>query len=145
MNWKKEAADKLRNYTARQQAVSNIAEQIRSLEIKAVSIRSASADGTPVQGGGSGREEAMLNNIVTRAELERQLEQARIWCSTVESALSVLTEQERLVLDRFYIHPARGNLDRLCEELCLEKSRVYRIKDQAIERFTRALYGFTES
>ena len=144
MNWKKEAADKLRNYTARQQAVTNISEQLRSLEIRAASIRSASADGTPVQGGGSGREEAMLNNIVTRAELERQLEQARIWCSTVESALSVLTEQERLVLDRFYIHPARGNLERLCEELGVEVAAVYRKRDAALHRFTIAMFGFDE-
>lgn len=144
MNWKKEAADKLRNYTARQQAVTNISEQLRSLEIRAASIRSASADGTPVQGGGSGREEAMLNNIVSRAELERQLEQARIWCSTVGNALEVLTEQERLVLDRFYIHPARGNLDRLCQELGVEVAAVYRKRDAALHRFTIAMFGFDE-
>lgn len=144
MNWKKEAADKLRNYTARQQAVSSIAEQIRSLEIKAVSIRSASADGTPVQGGGSGREEAMLNNIVHRAELERQLEEAKIWCSAVDSALNVLSDQERLLLDRFYIHPARGNLERLCEELGVEVAAVYRKKNAALHHFTIALYGFDE-
>lgn len=144
MNWKKEAADKLRNYTARQQAVTNISEQLRSLEIKATSIRSASVDGTPVQGGGSGREDAMLNNIVNRAELERQLEQARIWCRTVERALSVLTDQERLVLDRFYIHPAKGNLDRLCQEFDAEVATVYRKRDAALHRFTIALFGFDE-
>lgn len=51
MNWKKEAADKLRNYTARQQALTNIAEELRRLEIRSTSIRSASADGTPVRHG----------------------------------------------------------------------------------------------
>lgn len=144
MNWKKEAADKLRNYTARQQAITNIAEELRRLESKSTSIRSASADGSPVQGGGSGREDAMLDNLCHRAELERQLEEARIWCSTVENALSVLTEQERLVLDRFYIHPAKGNVDRLCEEMGVEVAAVYRKKNVAMHRFTIALYGFDE-
>ena len=144
MNWKKEAADKLRNYTARQQALTNIAEELRRLEIKSTSIRSAFADGSPVQGGGSGREDAMLDNLCHRAELERQLEEARIWCSTVENALSVLTEQERLVLDRFYIHPAKGNVDRLCGEMGVEKPTVYRRRDDALHHMTIALYGFDE-
>lgn len=145
MNWKKEAADKLRNYTARQQAVNNITADLHRLACKAVSIRSATADGSPVQGGGSGREDAILNNLCRRQELERQLEQVQLWCSVVDGALAVLTEQERLVLDRFYIHPSKGNLDRLCEDLCLEKSQVYARRDSALHRFTTALYGFTES
>ena len=145
MNWKKEAADKLRNYTARQQAVNNITAELHRLACKAVSIRSATADGSPVQGGGSGREDAMLNNLCRRQELERQLKQVELWCSVVEGALAVLTEQERLVLDRFYIHPSKGNLERLCEDLCLEKSQVYARRDSALHRFTTALYGFIES
>ena len=143
MNWKKEAADKLRNYTARQQAVNNITAELHRLACKAVSIRSATADGSPVQGGGSGREDAMLNNLCRRQELERQLKQVELWCSVVEGALAVLTEQERLVLDRFYIHPSKGNLDRLCEDLCLEKSQVYARRDSALHRFTTALYGLS--
>ena len=144
MNWKKEAADKLRNYTARQQAVNNITAELHRLACKAVSIRSATADGSPVQGGGSGREDAMLNNLCRRQELERQLEQVQLWCSVVDGALAVLTEQERLVLDRFYIHPSKGNLERLCQELGAEVATVYRKRDAALHRFTIALFGFDE-
>lgn len=144
MNWKKEAADKLRNYTARQQAVNNITAELHRLACKAVSIRSATADGSPVQGGGSGREDAMLNNLCRRQELERQLEQVQLWCSVVEGALAVLTEQERLVLDRFYIHPSKGNLERLCQELGAEVATVYRKRNAALHRFTIALFGFDE-
>lgn len=144
MNWKKEAADKLRNYTARQQAVNNITAELHRLACKAVSIRSATADGSPVQGGGSGREDAMLNNLCRRQELERQLKQVELWCSVVDGALAVLTEQERLVLDRFYIHPSKGNLERLCQELGAEVATVYRKRDAALHRFTIALFGFDE-
>lgn len=48
-------------------------------------------------------------------------------------------------MDRFYINPAKGNLDRLCEELFLEKSAAYRRKDAALRKFTIALCGVTES
>ena len=142
MNWKKEAADKLRNYTARQQAVNNITAELHRLACKAVSIRSATADGSPVQGGGSGREDAILNNLCRRQELERQLEQVQLWCSVVDGALAVLTEQERLVLDRFYIHPSKGNLDRYVKICVWRKARC---TPDEIARSIGSLQHYTDS
>jgi len=86
----------------------------------------------------------MLSNIVHREELARSLEQARKWVSLVDSGLEVLTDDERKVLDRFYIKPARGNVDRLCEEFGIEKSQVYARKDSALHHFTISLYGCAE-
>ena len=42
------------------------------------------------------------------------------------------------------IHPAQGNVDRLCEELGIEKAMVYRRKEFALRKFTIALYGAVE-
>ena len=50
-----------------------------------------------------------------------------------------------MVLTRFYIYPERGGVSRLCEELGVEQSSVYRKRDKALERFTLALYGELES
>lgn len=144
MDWKKEAIDKLRRYEAKKQALVSIPAEIRRLELKAGSIRSATADGTPAQGGGSGREDMMLSNIVHREELERSLEQARICVELTTAGLEILNDEERLVLDRFYIHPGKGNLDRLCGELGVEKSQAYERRNCALRKFTIALYGVTE-
>ena len=84
----------------------------------------------------------MLSNIVHREELARSLEQARKWVSLVDSGLEVLTDDERKVLDRFYIKPARGNVDRLCEEFGIEKSQVYARK---IRRFTILQFPCTDA
>lgn len=145
MNWKQEAKEKLRDYEARKNAVERIPEEIKRLEIAATSIRSATRDGTPVRGGGSGREDMLLSNIAHRDELVRNLEEAKAWVRMVDAGLAVLTPEERLILDRFYINPAKGNVDRLCGDLALEKSRVYDKKDAALRHFTIALYGRTES
>ena len=59
----------------------------------------------------------------------------------VEGGLSVLDDEERLVLDRFYIHRAKGNVGELCERLNVEQATVYRKRDIALRRFTIALYG----
>ena len=102
-------------------------------------------DATPVMGGGNTREDALLSNMAHREELARTLRQAKAWVETVDAGLAVLDDEERLVLDRFYIRRAKGNVDRLCEELCREKSVVYARRDKALRHFTIALYGLVET
>ncbi len=145
MNWKREAIDKLKNYEAHREALENIPKEIKRLESAYAGIRSATTDGTPVSGGGNTREDFMLSNIVHRDELKRRLREARLWVAQVDKALAVLDDEERLVLDRFYIHRAKGNVGELCERLNVEQATVYRKRDSALRRFTIALYGVTET
>ena len=145
MNWKREAADKLKNYEAHKQALECLPKEIKRLESAYTGIRSATTDGTPVSGGGNTREDSMLSNIVHRDELKRRLKEARLWVAQVDKALAVLDDEERLVLDRFYIHRAKGNVGELCERLNVEQATVYRKRDSALRRFTIALYGVTET
>ena len=144
MDWKKEAMDKLRCYEARKNAIVSIPQEIKRLEASFAGIHSASADSTPVTGGGSTREDMLLSNIAHREELALALRQARAVVACVDEGLSVLDSEERLVLDRFYIHPAHGNVERLCSELGIEQSSVYRRRDRALRHFTIALYGAVE-
>lgn len=144
MDWKREAMEKLKRYNAMKQSLRSIPEEITRLELEMQSIRSATSDGTPVSGGGSGREDRYLSNIVHREELSRSLEQAKVWVRLVDTGLAILSREERLVLDRFYINPAMGNVDRLCMELGIEKSQVYTRKNSALHHFTLSLYGCAE-
>ena len=76
--------------------------------------------------------------------MECSLEQARIWVSLTDSALSLLNDEERLLLDRFFIHQEKQAADRLAGDLHIDVKTVYRRKDDALCRFTVALYGKTE-
>lgn len=145
MNWKREAIDKLKNYEAHRQALENIPREIKRLESAYMGLRSASTDRAPVSGGGGTREDCVLSNIVLRDELKRRLKEARLWTAQVDKALAVLGEEEKLVLDRFYIQRAKGAVEALCESLSLEKSAVYDRRDKALRHFTLALYGVTET
>ena len=145
MNWKFEAIEKLKEYAARKNAITSIPEEIKRLEEDAQRIRAASTDATPVKGGGSAREDMLLSNIVHREELQRRLSDALRWVKIVDGGLAVLSDEDRLVLDRFYIHQMRGNVERLRNELGLEDERsVYKRKDKALRKFTIALYGTCE-
>ena len=141
MNWKTEAKEKLRRYDAMRLATINIPQELQRLEIDAQSIRSARTDATPVSGGGSKREEALLNNILHRQELHWTLQQAQAWLQITDRALTALTNQEKLILTRLYIYPEKGGLERLCKELDMESSSIYRHRAQALKKFTMALYG----
>lgn len=60
---------------------------------------------------------------------------------TVDGALQVLTPEERLVAQMLLISPQRGNVQRLCEMLCVEKSSVYRRRERVLEKLERVLFG----
>lgn len=141
MNWKEEATEKLRKYDTMHLAVKNLPEEMRRLDQAACAIRSARTDATPVKSGTNRREDMLLNNIVCREELRCALEQAKLWVSTTDRALSALTPDEKLILYRLYMYPERNALERLCTELGVEQSSIYRKRDQALLRFTTALYG----
>ena len=141
MNWKLEAKEKLQSYPTRRASVTSLKNELRRLEYEAEGLKSPTLRAESVRQSHSAWDDRIVDNLVHRKELEQRLRETELWLGTVDGALSALTEQERLVLRRMYMEPGRGNLDRLCEELELEKSMVYRRRDGALERFTSALYG----
>ena len=144
MNWKAEAKEKLQRYDAMRLATINIPSELERLEIDAQSIRSAQLDAPAAASGGGRREDALLNNIVHRQELLWTLQQAQIWLTSTDRALSTLPPREKLILHRLYMYPERGNIERLCKELGMEASSVYRRRDSALKHFTLAFYGVEE-
>lgn len=145
MNWKVEATDKLRRYDAVKQAMVNIPEEIRRLEGEAYSLRSKNMEDAPVRERGCRPEDVLLSNLVQRQELTMVLERTADWLRIADRALSALTPEEKLILHRLYIYPERGGLDRLCQELKVEQSSIYRKRDKALRKFTYALYGICEN
>ena len=81
-----------------------------------------------------GRKEYVLGRL-------RQLDALRCAVQTTEQAMQVLTPQERLVVDRLYIHPEKGAVQALCELLELEPSSIYRRKDQAVEKLVQVFFA----
>ena len=141
MDWKSEAIDKLKLYNAKKAAIENIALEIRCLEADFASIRSARTDATPVQGGGSTREDMLLSNIAKREELARQLEIVQAWVAMVDAGLALLPDSDRKILDRFYINRNPGHVERLSTELNVDRKTVYYRKGRALRHFAVALYG----
>lgn len=144
MNWQKISIDRLRDYETRERALLLIPEQLKALNMSFAAVRAARTDGTPVKEGGNKREDALINNIVMRQELERNLEIVEAEKAITDKGLAVLTEEEKTVLYKFYINRPRRHVEELCETLCYEKTRIYEMKEVALRKFTLACYGIVD-
>ncbi len=144
MNWKTEAMEKLKKYDAMRKSVENIPEELRRLELAATGIRSAGAEEAPVRGGNRW-DDTLLSIMTQKQELQWALEQAQLWVRTTNRALGTLSTEEKLILHRLYMYPEKGSLARLCSDLGMEQSSVYRKRDRALHKFTLAFYGTADS
>lgn len=135
------AEEDLRQYSLKEKAVETLPMQIKTLEYRYEAIRASSADAAPVSGGTNHREDALIANISERDYMRAKLKEARGFIAAINKALEVLDEREHLVVDLFYMHGGRNNLERLMNELNLEKSQIYRIRDLALYKFTCAYFG----
>lgn len=142
MDWKPAAIQRLKDYETRKNAVQLLDEQIENLNMQFAAIRGARTDGEPVKGSnGNRREDMLLSNIVMRDELKANKQIAGREIEITEKGLAALTKEERRILEVFYISRSYNHVSRLCQELSVEKSEVYRRKNDALEKFTIACYG----
>lgn len=144
MKWSNCAIEDLKKYNALKESVENIKERIEALETRFLGIKNSNTDKIPVSGRGSKWEDSMLDNIVERERLELLLKSNERLIMVIEKGLNQLTKTERLVLDRFFICRTRNHVEDLAEELRLEKSQIYRLKEEALQKFTRLMYGIQE-
>lgn len=141
--WRMDALNELQAHNARKQALINLPERIAELETAAVGIHSASSDGAAAKGGGSGREDRLLNNIVARDKLAESLEENRKAVARVERSLNALSEDDRRILEVFFITPRKGAAAQLAGELGVEEKTVYNRRNNALRLFQIAMSGKT--
>ena len=144
MRWSDCAVQDLRKYAALKAGVENIAARVEALEVKFAGIKSANTTETPVTGGESKYEDFLLDNIVERERLKLLSQADRLLLAVIDRGLAALNDTERRVLDRFFIHRIKDHVPRLTKELHLEQSQIYRIKDQALYKFTVNMYGIED-
>lgn len=138
--WRMQAINELSELPAKYAALQNIPSRILELETSRVSIKSSLADSSGARGGSS-REDALLNNLVTQHELEEALKLTQSDIERTERALHALTPENQKILDYFFVSPRKGAVSMLAEELGIEEKTVYNRRNAALRMFTMAMYG----
>jgi DNA-directed RNA polymerase specialized sigma subunit len=86
----------------------------------------------------------ILDNIVEHERLQMLHTAKERLFAIIKKGLLPLNDTEKLVLDRFFINRKRDHVGMLIQELSVEQSQVYRIKDQALHKFSINMYGIEE-
>lgn len=142
MSQLKDTIQRLRNLDAQRDALLNIPDTIKILELEHEGLKATQTDGISVSGGGENhQEEAMLNNIMRRQNLLRDFDRTKQEVEQLEAAMNKLTDEDRMVLNTFFVNRPHNYIDYLSEELHCERPTVYRKKDRALLELTRRLCG----
>ena len=146
MNWKNEAVHKLKRYNYMRRSLASIPLDLERLELDSQSLRSPDFRQIATSTGGSHRrEDALVDNLMHRQELELALQRATLWVQNVEQALDAIDPTSRALLLAVYASEEPIGITQLCQQLNLERSSFYRKRDTGLEAFTLALYGSLES
>lgn len=134
MDWKKEAMEQLKTYPVRAQALANLQHQYMTARMVVEEMRAEGEKGSPY-----------LNALAMREAVERNYNITKREVAAVRRGLSALTQEEQLILDGFYMNRTTDYLWDLMDKLSVERSRLYKMKDSALRKYTLAVYGVTES
>ena len=144
MNWKNEAISDLTTYLRKKESLTNIRLQIQAINLQLTAVKGGMSGSDEIKGGGNHYEDRILDSIMKRDRLKLTYSATAKIVGLIEKGLAGLDETERLVLDLFYIHRAKGNVERLMDKLDYEKSQVYRLKDSALYKYVIEVYGIVE-
>lgn len=144
VDWKKVAIEDLRKYPYLKKSLLHIPQRIDVLEEYTKTVKGGMSGSEPVSGGTSTSEDRLINNICERERLEHNYKAVAGLVEMIEEGLDILSRTERLVLERFYINRTQGHVERLCDELGYEQRQIYNIKDNALYKFTTAMYGLID-
>lgn len=143
MNWKEEAAEKLRKLPMMVHAAASIPKELERLELEARMLQSGSNYAERGSLNVRAQENRLLDNMIRRRELQDLQENAERWVAVTSGALGKLTETEKKVLTKLYVEGE--DVQQVCQVLRVERSSLYRCRDAALKKLTLALYGTLES
>jgi hypothetical protein len=137
------AIQRLKDYEMRKQSLVNIPEQIKTLEMQFYAIKSGEIDGMP-KGSGTKSDDMLIYNIAKRDELFFNLKIAQREVEMTERGLESLTDEEKTILEYFYIARQYNHVQKLMDKLHVSKSELFRRKDAALRKLTISFYGLCE-
>ncbi len=120
----------------------SLPERIATEEARLTAIRSASAESTAVSGSGvNTRQERDIAIIAECDRLRSELRLAKKDVDCIERALAVLDEKEHRVIELMDMQQQIGAVDRLCTELGYERTKIYGIRNRALDKFSVVYNG----
>lgn len=142
LDYKIVAKQLLGQYKSISCAVDNLKMRIDELKSMLTAISSPIIR-ERVQGGKAEDKKLSILCEIDRLEGICKMRQSDI--ERMDRALAVLNEEHRKILREFYIDGQSGHVERLMNELCMERRTVYYRHDEALRMFTMAMFGVCDA
>lgn len=139
INWKKEAIEELKRLEDLKESIHHLNERIELTQNQLYNI-SAVQIGERVGGSGDG-DDVRLSKMVELEELKARKLITEKRVQLLQDCLDKLSEEQRLIFNRFYIRRTGDYIEELEEMLFMPRASIYREKDRALRRFTELMYG----
>lgn len=143
LDTRKAAIAALQDFAAMEHVIETTDQQVKDAYEDLASPARPRLDGTPPSGdlhAGEHRLAATLDRI----DLYRnRYAQARQYMAWFLPAWEVLSEDDRFVLEAFFLTEGSREqcVDQICDRFFVERDSAYRKKNRALDKLTHALYG----
>lgn len=140
MDYRVLAQEELKSLPMLASASANTAIELEEIKMKLRFVKNNKDIQTEPRKGAQAGDERMLALKSQKDELQLRLRETRLRLNRIDRALDVLSEEERRLLTECYVIRENTPED-IMEVIGVEKSSFYRMRGEALERFTRAMFG----
>lgn len=142
LNKKKGTEDAIRDYPTMKFLIKQAEDAANREHDRMVGMRSPVSDGMPRTHNPGAFEDRMVNGIDNINEMGGRYRDAREYMDWFGPAWMQLSEEERDILELFYMR-WETNIRDICKKYHIEKTTAYKRKDQALRHLRLLLFGIT--
>lgn len=135
MDWKICAEDDLRRYKQMKIGLLNSKDRLRLVS------ETVRAPKTSFGRKSRRAESEIISALVEIERLSANISSAERLLAIIERGLDSLSDEERRLLEKFYMSSSPSKMRHLSEEFGYEPRTLYRKRDRALTNFTIAMYG----
>lgn len=131
----------LEAYTSMDFIIKHTDEEIAAARVKMEGVGSPNLDGMPHAHNPNAAEERILTGIEEIDTIKERYRQAIEYMSWFKPAWNQLSEDERYVLEVFYMDDSEGAAERIADHFGIDRKSAYNRKYRAVEHLSVLLYG----
>lgn len=141
MNYKKWLIEDLQNLERQKFAISQLQEELETVEAEYAAIKATNYDKMPSGSGDNIQEEKLLTAIAKKDELEANLKYTEKHVADMQRLLDQLPDDERRIIEVTVIKKEKYAAESLADELGYERAHIYRLKSRALMHLAQLRHG----
>lgn len=135
-------SDELRAYRDMKASIESMHEEIATIDFELTNISATNYDKDIISGSGeNGQQERIVNALNRKHQVETDLRITEETVMLIEKGLKGITAAERHILTSMYINHDHKAAQKLMEEMHIESSQLYRLKNKSLLHYGMRKYG----